>query len=257
VLRILRSKVGRILVESHRGSQCGAPENTWPALELGYERGADLIEVDVQASRDGVAFLRHPYRLEDGRLARECDWAELAAMQIDGEAFPRLDEVLEWAERRGVFLTLDLKDGFGDTRRVVVSAESAVAAASAFERVVAFGWNHPALRGWKERHPESLTRVGIRGRLVDTVAAATAARADSVGLAYDLARREDIEVLHEHEIGVALAEMWEPAFETAVALGVDIVCWGDPAQARRAFDRIDQPSNAGLQIRGQSEHDSD
>jgi glycerophosphoryl diester phosphodiesterase len=206
VLKLLRSETDRILVESHRGSQCGAPENSWRALELGHEGGADLIEVDVQASRDGVAFLRHPYRLDDGRLARDCDWSELAAMRVEAEPFPRLDEVLAWAEPRGVFLSLDLKDGFGDKGRVVASAESAVAAAGAFERVLAFGWNHAAMRGSKERHPESLTRVGIRGRLVDTPAAVVSARADSVGLSYDLARREDVDALHARGIGVVLAE---------------------------------------------------
>ena len=54
-MELLRTTTGRILIESHRGCQDLAPENSWPALETGRQMGADLLEVDVQLSHDGIA----------------------------------------------------------------------------------------------------------------------------------------------------------------------------------------------------------
>jgi glycerophosphoryl diester phosphodiesterase len=54
-LELLKSKTGRTLIESHRGVEGDLPENSWPAIQRGHQMGADLIEVDVQLSRDGVA----------------------------------------------------------------------------------------------------------------------------------------------------------------------------------------------------------
>ena len=55
-LELLKSKTGRTLIESHRGVEGDVPENSWSAIKLGHELGADLIEVDVQMSRDGAHF---------------------------------------------------------------------------------------------------------------------------------------------------------------------------------------------------------
>jgi len=64
-LELLKSKTGRTLIESHRGMEGDVPENSWSAIKLGHQLGADLIEVDVQMSQDGVPFLRHNYQSVD------------------------------------------------------------------------------------------------------------------------------------------------------------------------------------------------
>ena len=70
-LELLKSKTGRTLIESHRGVEGDVPENSWSAIKLGHQLGADLIEVDVQLSRDDVPFLRHNYQLPDGRWGHD------------------------------------------------------------------------------------------------------------------------------------------------------------------------------------------
>ena len=89
-LNLLKSKTGRTLIESHRGVEGAVPENSWPAIKLGHQFGADLIEVDVQMSRDGVPFLRHNYQLPDGRWGHDLAWDELSRLRVEGEALPRL-----------------------------------------------------------------------------------------------------------------------------------------------------------------------
>jgi glycerophosphoryl diester phosphodiesterase len=48
-----------VLVIAHRGASGELPENTLPALELAIELGADAIEVDVRADREGRLVLSH------------------------------------------------------------------------------------------------------------------------------------------------------------------------------------------------------
>lgn len=44
---------------AHRGSSGNAPENTLPSFELAIEQGADMLEMDVHATRDGHIVVMH------------------------------------------------------------------------------------------------------------------------------------------------------------------------------------------------------
>ena len=65
----------RVWVIAHRGASAVAPESTAAALRAAVGAGADMIEVDVQLTRDGRAVLFHDERMERttdgcGRLDR-------------------------------------------------------------------------------------------------------------------------------------------------------------------------------------------
>lgn len=103
------------VIIAHRGSPQEAPENTVPAFEAAVEAGADLVEVDVQLSADGVPFLFHddtaerttdvaevfPDRVEDPITS--FTWEELQQLDagtwfseaFEGTPIPGLDEVAE------------------------------------------------------------------------------------------------------------------------------------------------------------------
>ncbi|MFH5821104.1 glycerophosphodiester phosphodiesterase [Georgenia sp. AZ-5] len=57
-----------VITVAHRGASAYAPENTLPAVELGAEMKADLVEIDVQATADGELVVIH-----DTTLARTTD----------------------------------------------------------------------------------------------------------------------------------------------------------------------------------------
>ncbi len=106
------------LVIAHRGASAYAPENTIAAFELAVRQGADMIELDVQRSADGVLVVFHDDTTErwDGqrRLAAACTLAELLALDIGGERVATLAEVCAFARERGVRLNVELKGaGFG------------------------------------------------------------------------------------------------------------------------------------------------
>ena len=57
------------LVIAHRGASWGLPENTLPAFERAIELGADYVELDVHAARDGSLVVCHdPPRGGEPRL---------------------------------------------------------------------------------------------------------------------------------------------------------------------------------------------
>ncbi len=87
-------------VVGHRCAAGEATENTLSALRRAVEDGADLVEVDVQVTRDGVPVLSHDENLR--RVAgvdldvRSASWEEVARVELPGgERVARLDEFLE------------------------------------------------------------------------------------------------------------------------------------------------------------------
>ncbi len=117
-----------IQIVCHRGANEFAPENTYASTQICLDWGMDIVEIDVNSSRDGVLYLFHGPQLErasNGRgLIMEHDAAEIDqldagswfAPEFAGERIPRLAEFLPWVKgRAGLFL--DVK--FGDLDEVV------------------------------------------------------------------------------------------------------------------------------------------
>lgn len=50
-----------IEVQGHRGARNAFPENTLPAFQAAWEAGADLIELDVQVTKDKVLIIHHNF----------------------------------------------------------------------------------------------------------------------------------------------------------------------------------------------------
>jgi glycerophosphoryl diester phosphodiesterase len=48
-----------VIVIAHRGASAELPENTLPAFERAIELGADFVELDVHATRDGTLVVTH------------------------------------------------------------------------------------------------------------------------------------------------------------------------------------------------------
>ena len=79
---------------AHRGAKREFPENTLPAFRRAFELGADAVELDVHATKDGVVVVHHdPTVGRNGVAVRDLTWLELE--QRTGGAVPRLDDVLD------------------------------------------------------------------------------------------------------------------------------------------------------------------
>jgi len=235
---LLKSRTGRVLVESHRAAEGLAPENSWSALKLGSESGADFLEVDVQLSQDGVAFLRHNYTLSDGRLCSGVTWAEVKNESSQPESFPLLEDVLAWSRESDVCLSLDLKVGFLTEGKMLKEVLRLLEHTSTREQVMLISWDHVELMQAKIAEPKITTRVLMRGRLVEYADFLKRTGADAVSLTYGVVRPSDVEQVHRAEVAVMMAEMWRPDFEMVNDWNVDMVSWSDPYGARKMLGQI-------------------
>ncbi len=107
-------------VIAHRGASGSAPENSLSALSLAADQGAKAVEIDVNISSDGIAYVHHDERLErctDGTgLLHETPSTQLDALHasaefegFENEPLPRLETVIQLVLQRGMALNLEIK----------------------------------------------------------------------------------------------------------------------------------------------------
>ncbi len=116
------------LVIAHRGASAYAPENTLPAFELALRQGADMIELDVQRSADGVLVVFHDDTTERWdrrkRLATDRTLAELQALDIGGGRVATLAETCAFAREHSMPLNVEIKSlGIGAEVAQMLRAE--------------------------------------------------------------------------------------------------------------------------------------
>lgn len=149
----------RPLIIAHRGHKAEAPEQTMAAFRMAVELRAQMIEADVQLSRDGVAVLMHDTTLErttSGRGAvAALEWAEIAGLdagswfgpRFAGERVPRLEELFELAEEAGIGLCLEAKGrSAAETLAVARWIAAEIARRGRLERDVLASFDHDALQ---------------------------------------------------------------------------------------------------------------
>jgi glycerophosphoryl diester phosphodiesterase len=236
-LELLKSKTGRTLIESHRGMEGDVPENSWPAIRLGHQLGADLLELDVQMSRDCVPFLRHNYQLPDGRWCSQLPWSELKGLEIEGESLPLLEDVLVWARDAGATLSLDIKTFFSPegslTKEVIRSLERT----GMKEKVLLLFIDHQELLHAKRSHPELTVRALLTGRLANYPEYLQKINADGVSLSYGMFHPVDVEQIHSIGAFVSLLQLWNLNGDLFQTLDIDIFSHGNPIEARKILER--------------------
>jgi glycerophosphoryl diester phosphodiesterase len=144
-----------ILAIAHRGDPVGHRENTLPAFAAAVALGADMVELDLRRTRDGVIVALHDQTLwrlwgVDASVG-DLDWSEVAALGSGERRIPTLDEAL-------AAVPCELMIDF-TRREVVAGALSAVEAAGAMGRSLFVTGNVPALRMLRSLSAEA--RIGL------------------------------------------------------------------------------------------------
>lgn len=231
-------------VIGHRGDSCCAPENTVASVRQAFDKGADMVEIDVRRSADGVAVLAHDETLErvtDGtgrvsarslRQLRKLDAGSWFDPAFAGERPPALSEALKAALGRGSVL-LDVKDpGMGDAIARAM-AESGLPAtrvalycASDLDRVAR----------WREQVPGTRLIWGAHVPAGDAAAWDRLAAAGVSGFDVDLSTGDASFIKEAHRRGMTVWGFTANDPETmrrAAALGYDALETDYPAVLRR------------------------
>lgn len=192
-----RLKHDRLII-AHRGHKVGAPEQTLSAFCLAADLGAKMLEADLRFTSDGIPVLMHDanvVRTTSGQgPISELSWAEVGALdagswfsrRFAGERVPRLEQLFQLAERRGIALCLEAK---GETppemQHAVLFAAHEVARRNRLGVDVVASFDHRALAAAVEAVPGLRTapdRLPERGpsTAADLIAQAKTARASII-----------------------------------------------------------------------------
>jgi HAD superfamily hydrolase (TIGR01549 family) len=106
----------RFLRVGHRGASAHAPDNTLAGIHRAAELGADMVEIDVQLTGDGVVVVCHDAAVRDRAghwwPVQSSNLAELQAIDLGhGEHMPTLEEVIACCRDERLGLYIELKDG--------------------------------------------------------------------------------------------------------------------------------------------------
>jgi glycerophosphoryl diester phosphodiesterase len=208
---------------AHRGAKRELPENTIPAFRRAFERDADAIELDVHATRDGVAVVHHDPDLAWKRAIADMTWDDVRRVQLaPGIGVPRLVDVLA--------MTPATKTVYVEIKGERIEAAVATAIGESAARCAVHSFDHEAIARLRAIAPEI-----PRGILFDKAATADATirRIEAAG-ARDLWPRRDLIdatlVALAHGAGARVIAWTVNSIHEAqalVALGVDGLCTDD------------------------------
>lgn len=247
---------GKPIICGHRGAAGHAPENTLAAFRKGRELGADLLELDVQLTRDGQVVVIHDYTLDrttNGRgEVQEHTLAELKALDAGswygpsfaGEQIPTLEEVVAWAKGKAK-LSIEIKcrpSTIGDLPERVVNICRSHAIV---EETMVISFDHIAIRRVKEREPNLAGGIIFYARLVDPIAAARAAMADVLNMASQFISPDLCELAHANDLAVQCLMNDPREARLLVEMGVDVIDTDYPDRVRAAL-RAKDPARPGL-----------
>jgi glycerophosphoryl diester phosphodiesterase len=160
-----------VRVIGHRGASGYAPENTMVSYKKAFEMGAEMVELDIYKSADGVLTIMHDSNAKrttgvDLEIEKTT-YAEIAKLdagssfgkEFAGEQVPTLEQVLAWAAGK-IQVNIEIK-GDGCEEGVV----SLINKYEMKNSVIVSSFNHAYLKKIKELDPDIQT-----GALVGDIA---------------------------------------------------------------------------------------
>jgi glycerophosphoryl diester phosphodiesterase len=247
-------------VVAHRGASATEPENTLVAFEAAIAAGADVVELDVRLSADGVPVVMHDTTVStttDGSgFVHDLPLAELKRLDASGgrgqrQEIPTVAEALDAIGRfPGAGVNLEIKNipgepAFDSPREGTLEATVRVLETAGFAGpVVVSSFNWITIERCREIAPGVVTGF-ITIAAIDPSAALVYARQAGHDLvlpqapALLAAGRAFVDEAHEAEV---LVGTWtvdeEEMLETIFSMGADAVASNRPDLAVAVRDRV-------------------
>lgn len=121
---LLSRNPNKVFVASHRADWRNWPENSIPGINSAIDMGVDIVEIDLQLTKDSVLIIMHDAKVDrtttgKGKIS-DLTYDEISKMRLKNGAsistrhkVPTLEEVLNLAKGR-VMLNLDKADRYFD-----------------------------------------------------------------------------------------------------------------------------------------------
>jgi len=212
----------RFLRIAHRGASAYAPENTLAAIHKAAELGADMVELDVQVSADGVPIIIHDLDLSrlngsSASVARQ-NLADLKRIDAGGgETIPTLTEAIEACLAHDLGLYLELKSG-----PAIEAVAEQIRQQRLYNQVIVTSFRPDWLAQLKRLEPKIDTSILFGAVQLDPVALA-----QSIGAAYVHPAWEN-QAPEPHKL---LTPAW---LSRVRAAGLGLICWHEERPAEIA-----------------------
>jgi glycerophosphoryl diester phosphodiesterase len=233
-------------VSAHRGFSSAAPENTLPALAAAFASGADVAEIDVRLTADGVLVVIHDRFLDrttngSGPISatnfadlKQLDAGSWFSRDFARVGVPTLAEVFDWS-RDKLPLIVELKTFPERDPRFLERFVEVVEATGSQSAVIPSCFDHVILRDLNQVRPSWPLQMILPCRLADPVHAAASARARMVSLEPEFVVLEDVTAFHKPGVAVLTTLSSPDQAKTLTELGVDFLESDDVDMVRDAL----------------------
>ncbi|MGM0369901.1 MAG: glycerophosphodiester phosphodiesterase [Bacillota bacterium] len=178
----------------HRGTAGLRPENTRVGFEKAIELGLDMVELDIQLTKDNQIVVIHDYdlqrvagveaKVEDLTLAelQQIDVGSYFSPKYAGQRVMTLREVIELAGDE-LMLNIELKMIVEREQMLIEEVKEILRQENFVDRAIISSFNHYYI---KKLGPEFKTAILINSHPVDPVAMIESANADGIHPNYKL-----------------------------------------------------------------------
>jgi glycerophosphoryl diester phosphodiesterase len=227
----------RPLSVAHRGHSIACPENTLEAYRKAIELGVEMIECDVNITRDGTLVMIHDSTLDrtttgSGRISA-ATWEEIKQLdagakfkpEFAGVRVPSTEETLLLYKEAGILSCFEVKGADADeSDRIALGLVELFVKHNMLDTAFLSSYHHEALHLAKSKCPELLLAPE---RLPDDAPAdppealrqAKAFSAPVLQHQYTVLTADVVRALHENEIAVW---SWSTTDEASMVLSIDL-----------------------------------
>lgn len=213
------------LVIAHRGASGHAHENSPAAFRQAVALGADGVELDVHATRDGELLVHHDPLVRGVGIIADLPAAAFAGHRLpNGEAIPTLAEALDLLRGLDVWVELKTLPAARDEALLQV-----LDAGPTPERYAVHAFDHRIIARIGERRPELRRGILLASYLLDTLAVLRGTGADTLWMEAHLIDAPLVEDLHPAGFQIVAWTANDPGeIRRLAALGVDGICGNFP-----------------------------
>ena len=247
----------RPLSVAHRGDSIAYPENTLEAYRRAIELGVEMIECDVNITRDGKLVMMHDVTLDRtttgiGRVSA-ATWDDIQQLDAGGKFKPEFtgvkvpltEDTLLLYKEAGIFSCFEVKGADGEeSGRIALGLVDLFLKHNMLETAFMSSYHHEALHLAKSRCPELLLAPE---RLPDDAPAdpeeavrqARAFRAPVLQHQYTVLSADVVRLLHENQIAVwSWSTTDEASMLFSLELGADALMGDDVQLMLEVLDRM-------------------
>jgi len=210
---------------AHRGASGQEHENSRSAFRKARQSGADGVELDVHATRDGAIVVHHDPAIPGaGRIADLTLERVQQSLLPNGETVPQLSEVLPLMRGLDVWVEVKGLEEYFDALLLRTLAEGPEP-----DRYAVHSFDHRLVRRLGNREPRLTRGVLLCARVVDPIAVLDAAGAGVLWQSAEWVDRQLVSTLHGAGRRLIAWTANDPAdIGRLAALGVDGICSDHP-----------------------------